>query len=89
VLCSLSGYSPDHPIVILILCEVSHLHKAGKSVVFCSIPSHTGLPGNEAADVAYKAASLYGPLVFDRALSTVVDTFLFYPHGKRIYQYSK
>jgi hypothetical protein len=47
------GYSPDNPIVIEILIQVSHLQKSGKSVVFC----HTGLPDNEAANAAANAAA--------------------------------
>jgi hypothetical protein len=31
----LNCYSPDHPIIIEILIQLSHLHHLGKSVVFC------------------------------------------------------
>jgi hypothetical protein len=72
----LSGYSPDHPIVVEILIQVSHLHKSGRSVVFYCVPGHTGLPGNEAADVAAKVAALHRMLVSDRALCSDVYTFL-------------
>jgi hypothetical protein len=52
---SLNGYGYNHPVVIEVLYQVSHFHKAWKSVVFCWVPDHTGLPSNEAADVAAKA----------------------------------
>jgi hypothetical protein len=35
---NLSAYSPDHPIVIELLIQLFHLHRAGKSVLFCWIP---------------------------------------------------
>jgi ribonuclease HI len=71
----LNWYSTDHPIVTEILIQLSHLHQSGKSVVFCWVPGHTGLPGNEAADAAAKAAAFYGPLVSDRNLGIDVHTF--------------
>jgi hypothetical protein len=69
---SLSGYSPDHPIVIELLFQLSHLHRAGKSAVFCWIPGHSGLPGNEAAT----PAALHGPLASDRGLGSDIRAFL-------------
>jgi hypothetical protein len=72
----LNFYSPDHPIVIEILIQLSYHHKSGKSVLFCPVTGHTGLPGNEAADAAAKAAALHGNLVSDRALGSDVRTFL-------------
>jgi hypothetical protein len=62
--------------VIEILTEVSHLHKSGKSVVFCWVRGHTGLPGNEVADAAAKTATLHGFIIFDTALGSDVHTFL-------------
>jgi ribonuclease HI len=57
---SLCGCSPDNPIVIELLFQLFHIHRAGKSVVFCRIPGQSGLPGNEAADAAAKAAAFRG-----------------------------
>jgi hypothetical protein len=72
---SLCGYSPDHPIVIELLIQF-HLRMAGKSVAFCWIPGHSGLPGNEAADATAKSAAFHGPLAYDRALGSDVSAFL-------------
>jgi hypothetical protein len=60
-----------------ILIQLSHLQKAGKSVTFCWVPCHTGLPGNEAADAADNVAVLHGKLVADRALGTDFRIFLY------------
>jgi hypothetical protein len=55
---------------------VPHLHRTGKSVVFCWVPGHTNLPGNEDADAATKVVALYGPLTSDQALGSDVLAFL-------------
>jgi hypothetical protein len=73
---SLTNYSPDNPVVNEILIKLSHLQKAWKSLVFCWVPGHTGLPGIEAADAVAKAAALHGTLTSDRALGSDVRTFL-------------
>jgi ribonuclease HI len=36
---------------------LSHLQKTGKSLVFCWVSGDTGLPNDEAADAAAKAAA--------------------------------
>lgn len=48
-----------------VLIQVSHLHQAGKSVVFCLVLAQGRLPGNKAVDAAAKAAALYRPIVSD------------------------
>jgi ribonuclease HI len=56
---SLPNYSPDNPIMNDILIQLSHLQKTGKSVVFCWVAGHAGLPGNEGASAAARAAALH------------------------------
>ena len=46
----------DHPYVVIILEQLLHLYKKGKSVIFCWLPSHIGIRGNEHADSSAKAA---------------------------------
>jgi hypothetical protein len=60
-----------------ILYQLSHLQKAGKYVVFCWVRGHTGLPGNEAAGAAAKAASLLGNVTSDRAFGSDFHAFLY------------
>jgi ribonuclease HI len=72
----LSHYCPDHPTVAEILLQVSNLHTSGQSVMFCWVPGHCGLPGNEAAIAVTIAAAMRGPLVSDRAQSTDVCSCL-------------
>jgi hypothetical protein len=64
---SFHSYTLDHPVIMEILHQVSVIHKAGKSVVFCLVPAYTGLPGSEAADAATKEAALCADLTSDRA----------------------
>jgi hypothetical protein len=68
--CSLSSCSRDHPIVNEVLYQLSHLQKAGKSVVFCWVRGHTVLPGSE-------RAALNRNLTSDRALGSDFRTFLY------------
>jgi hypothetical protein len=68
----LSGYSPDHCIVVYVLLQVSDLRTSGQSVVCCWVPGHCFLPGNEADD----AAALHRPLVSDLALGIDVCSCL-------------
>ncbi len=46
----------DHPYVSIILRSLLLLHTQEKSVIFCWIPSHVGIDGNERVDAAAKAA---------------------------------
>ena len=46
----------DHPTVLCILQFLIDLHTRHKTVVFCWLPSHMGITGNEKADAAAKAA---------------------------------
>jgi hypothetical protein len=69
---SLNGNTPDHLVVTEILSHVSHLHKAGKQVIFCWTPGHTGLPSNKATD----ANAFHGNITSDQVLGSDVSTAL-------------
>ncbi|WP_144077532.1 ribonuclease H family protein, partial [Solemya velum gill symbiont] len=46
----------QNPIIIDVLDLFTTLYTAGKTIIFVWIPSHIGIPGNDAADLAAKAA---------------------------------
>ena len=56
-LLALRDINTYHPILQGILILLTSLERAGKSVVFCWIPSHVGIGGNERADGAAKRAT--------------------------------
>jgi hypothetical protein len=71
----LSGHSSDHPITIKILIQVSHLHRAGKSVYFAGYPATLACPATGTLLQQIKTAS-HGALAFDWALDSDVCAFL-------------
>jgi hypothetical protein len=56
------------------VCLVSSWGGGGEAGMSC-VPGHTGLPDYDIADVAWKPACLYGPMVSDQALGIAVRTF--------------
>ena len=44
----------DYPKILQLLQKLHHLSCANKTIHLCWIPSHTGILGNEAADMAAK-----------------------------------
>ena len=44
----------DNPLILKLLEKLHHLSGAHKTIHFCWIPSHIGICGNEAADMAAK-----------------------------------
>ena len=60
-LLALMSFYPRHPTVQDILARLTFLHRAGKDVQFCWIPSHVGISGNELADAAARRATSVPP----------------------------
>ena len=51
---SFKNMKMDNPLILKLLQKLHHLSCAHKTVHFCWIPSHIGIRGNKAADVAAK-----------------------------------
>ncbi|GFT65719.1 putative RNA-directed DNA polymerase from transposon X-element [Trichonephila clavipes] len=65
VLEALENYNDRcHPVVCKILDITSRLYSKGRDIVFCWLPSHVGIIGNEQADSAAKSATTHLPLAF-------------------------
>ncbi|XP_055924553.1 uncharacterized protein LOC129956647 [Argiope bruennichi] len=57
---SLSNFSYlMHPIALEILVFLQSLENKGFEILFCWVPSHVGIPGNEMADAAAKSSSTF------------------------------
>jgi hypothetical protein len=67
---------PGHPVVLEILHQAFHLHKAENRVVFCEVPGYVSLSGKVAVEADTKEASLHESLTSDRALHIDVRAFL-------------
>ncbi|GBO32958.1 hypothetical protein AVEN_57709-1 [Araneus ventricosus] len=48
-----------HPVALKILSILHFLRKEGFSIIFCWVPSHVGISGNEIADSIAKFASTF------------------------------
>ena len=46
----------EHPLIGMVIRKCVFLNIAKKDIVFCWVPSHTGIKGNEKADLAAKPA---------------------------------
>ncbi|GFU68163.1 RNase H domain-containing protein, partial [Trichonephila clavipes] len=63
VLEALENYNDRrHPVVSKILDITNRLYRKGFDIVFCWLPSHVGIIGNEQADSAAKSATTHLPL---------------------------
>ena len=50
--------SPTNPWVVRVLEKYNQLKSKGKDIIFCWIPSHIGIKGNEEADEGCKRSSV-------------------------------
>jgi hypothetical protein len=64
---------PEHPVISEILQQVTHLHKACKSAVFCLVPGHEGLPWNETTNDAVKQVTLFRNLTSCQTVGSYVQ----------------
>jgi len=53
---AISGFKLEIDIVQNIIKDYTHLANSGKTIIFCWIPSHVNIRGNERADTAAKSA---------------------------------
>ncbi|GBO20397.1 putative RNA-directed DNA polymerase from transposon X-element [Araneus ventricosus] len=67
-----------HPVALKILCILHFLRKEGFSIIFCWVPSHVGISGNEIADSIAKFASTF--LTQDIPYSDVKKSFVSHLH---------
>ncbi|GBO29232.1 putative RNA-directed DNA polymerase from transposon X-element [Araneus ventricosus] len=71
-----------HPLVLDIVCLLRNLQSRGLEILFCWIPSHVGINGNESADAAAKSATIY----FERPLPYSDVKKWFSHHIKSLWQ---
>ena len=51
-------YDPVNPLTLNIQCEINrHKYRLGNTILFCWVPAHCNIPGNEHADKAAKQGS--------------------------------
>ena len=53
---ALQSRKTDHPLLLKVLLKLTELDSKGFNIVFCWVPSHVGLAGNEKADLVAKQA---------------------------------
>ena len=55
---SIQQYDPVNPITLNIQCKMNrHKYRLGNTILFCWVPAHCNIPGNEHADKAAKQGS--------------------------------
>jgi kelch-like protein 2/3 len=73
---ALSSHVSDNPLVVHGLCIISELLQHGHTIVFCWIPGHTVIPGNEAADSATLIGALNMTAICSRWLESDIRASL-------------
>jgi hypothetical protein len=73
---TLSSRVSDNPLVLQNLCITSELLEHGHTIVFCWIPDHTGIPGNEAADSDARIGAWNMTTICGRALGSDIRGWL-------------
>lgn len=73
---SIGSFSPDHPLVQEIQCQLYALTRLRRIITFCWVPGHVGLRGNELADAAARAASVSPDISPCRVPAIDVKAFL-------------
>ena len=58
---SISQYDPKNPLVQEIQCKINRAFAHNNKIIFCWVPAHCGIPGNEKADEQAKLASNITP----------------------------
>ena len=74
----------EHPLIGMVIRKCVFLNIAKKDIVFCWVPSHTGIKGNEKADSAAKSALDLPHAKFGVPYNdlNIVSTNIFFPLGK-------
>ena len=77
----------DNPLILKLVQKLHYLSCAYKAIHFCRIPSHIGIRGNEAADMAAKE-SLDQDIIISQVpytdLKSHINFFLFQGNGRSV-----
>jgi ribonuclease HI len=73
---ALSFRVSDNHLAVQSLCNTSKLLQHGHTIVFCWIPGHTGIPGNEAAESAARIGALNMTAICGRTLASDIRATL-------------
>ena len=76
----------EHPLIGMVIRKCLFLNIAKKVIVFCWVPSHTGIKGNKKADSAAKSALdlPHAKVLYPIMILNIVSTNISFPLGKMI-----